>query len=339
MLVAGGRIQSCDSQTGAEVYDPQTGKWKPVAPMNNARFKHTATLLPDGKVLVVGGMQSGDIAASSTEVYDPLANTWTVVDALSTARSHHTATLLPTGKVLVAGGYNGSILDSAELYDPAADTWTTVAPLNTGRYFDTAVLLPNGIVLVTGGTSGNYTGAEQASAEIYDPALNTWTTIAPMNSVHFIHTATLLMNGRVLVTGGWNGYNPLDSAEVLDTGLGFDEAWRPAISSMPASLLSGTALSLTGTGFRGYQFAEGTGGGVYTSPSGYPLVQIRRLDSEQWLWLTPASFSSTSYTSLPVTGFPKGPVLVTVFVNGIPSQSKLLMLRDYFYVYLPLVRK
>ena len=220
-----------------------------------------------------------------------------------------------------------------------ADTWTTVAPLNTGRFFQAAVLLPNGKVLVTGGTSGTYSGAELASAEVYDPALNTWTTIAPMNSVHFIHTATLLASGKVLVTGGWNGYNALNSAEVYDAGLGYQEAWRPAITSMPASLLSGLALSFSGTGLRGIGLTEASSGGVYTSPSGYPLVQLRRLDSEQVLWLTPASFSSTSYTSLPITGFPKGPALVTVFTNGIPSQSKMLMLRDYFYVFLPLVRK
>ena len=183
-------------------------------------IKHTATLLPDGKVLVVGGMQSGDITANSAEVYDPVADTWTVVSALNSARGYHTATLLPGGKVLVAGGYDGSIVSSAELYDPAVDTWTVVAPLNTGRFFQAAVLLPNGKVLVTGGTSGTYSGAELASAEVYDPALNTWTTIAPMSSVHFIHTATLLMSGKVLVTGGWNGYNPLDSAEVYDTGSG-----------------------------------------------------------------------------------------------------------------------
>jgi hypothetical protein len=160
-----------------------------------------------------------------------------------------------------------------------------------------------------------------------------------MNSVHFIHTATLLLTGRILVTGGWDGYAPLASAEVYDLGLGYQEAWRPTISSIPSSLFSGSALTFSGTGLRGYQFADGSGGGAYSSASNMPLVQLRRLDNEQVRWLTPASFSSTSYTSLPITGFPKGPLLVTVFVNGIPSHSKMLMLRDYFYVYLPLAMK
>ena len=255
---------------------------------------------------------------------------------MNAIREYHTATLLTSGKVLVAGGFDGGLTPSVEVYDPAANTWTTVAPLNSRRHSHTATLLPNGRVFVLAGI--NDTGF-LASAEIYDPALNTWTKTPRLSTARYVHTATLLLDGRLLAVGGYNGSQYLTSAEIYDVGLGFQEAWRPTISSMPASLLSGTALSFTGTGLRGYQFADGSGGGTYGSPSNVPLVQLRSLDNEQVRWLTPASFTGTSYTSLPITGFPKGPAMVTVFVNGIPSQSKLLMLRDYFYVYLPLVRK
>jgi hypothetical protein len=101
--------------------------------------------------------------------------------------------------------------------------------------------------------------------------------------------------------------------------------------------LIGKPLAFTGTGFRGFGFAEATGGGIFTSPTNYPLVQLRWLENEQFLWLTPSSFSSTFYTSLPVTVLHQGPILVTVFVNGIPGISKMLILRDYFRVFLPLV--
>src|SRR5258705_2113445 len=87
--------------------------------LNIPRFLHTATLLPNGKVLVAGGRgTSGEL--SSAELYDPASGTWSATGSLNTARSLHTATLLPNGKVLVAGGYNNSYLNTAELHYPAS---------------------------------------------------------------------------------------------------------------------------------------------------------------------------------------------------------------------------
>src|SRR5947207_2438884 len=104
-----------------------------TGPLNTARYLHTATLLPNGKVLVAGGQNGGGFLVSS-ELYDPAAGTWAATTGpLNTARYAHTATLLPNGKVLVAGGQNGGgYLGSSELYDPAAGTWApTTGPLNT----------------------------------------------------------------------------------------------------------------------------------------------------------------------------------------------------------------
>src|SRR5437763_4719408 len=127
-----------------------------------ARNGHTATLLPNGKVLVAGGRNGNSILASA-ELYDPPSGTWSATGSLATARFFHTATLLPNGKVLVAGGGN----NSAELYDPASGTWSATGSLATARAFHTATLLPNGKALVAGGFS-SFSGGELASAELYN---------------------------------------------------------------------------------------------------------------------------------------------------------------------------
>ena len=87
----------------AELYDPASGTWTATGSLATARDYHTATLLPNGKVLVAGGVDNTDVLASA-ELYDPASGTWTATGSLATARYYHTATLLPNGKVLVAGG-------------------------------------------------------------------------------------------------------------------------------------------------------------------------------------------------------------------------------------------
>ena len=109
--------------------------WSATGSLGTARDDHTATLLPNGKVLVAGG-ENGSGALASAELYDPATGTWSATGSLATARDYHTATLLPNGKVLVAGGFNGSgDLASAELYDPATGTWSATGSLATARDF------------------------------------------------------------------------------------------------------------------------------------------------------------------------------------------------------------
>ncbi|NBP86548.1 MAG: kelch-like protein, partial [Mycobacteriaceae bacterium] len=144
MLVTGGYNNSGYSAS-AEVYDPALGTWAATGSLATGRYPHTATLLPNGKVLVTVG-NSADVYVYGSSVQA----TWTSTGPLATAREYHTATLLPNGKVLVAGG-NGAEgpPKNVEVYDPAQGTWTATSPLTIQRYYHTATLLPNGKVLVT----------------------------------------------------------------------------------------------------------------------------------------------------------------------------------------------
>jgi len=231
VLVAGGS-GGFDEDSGhystasAELFDPATGTWSPTGSLRTAREAHTATLLPNGKVLVEGGMENNIFfPLGSAELYDPATGTWSLTGNLGQARQIHTATLLPNGKVLFAGGYlGGQPLDSVELYDPAADTWSATGSLTPGRYYHTATLLPNVKVLVAGGEGGSY-GGSMTSAELYDPATGTWMPAGSLHTARYRHTATLLADGRVLVAGGHSGLTPWDggpltSAEVYDPATG-----------------------------------------------------------------------------------------------------------------------
>ena len=327
VLVAGGYNSSSGYLASAELYDPTSGTWSATNSLATARYVHTATLLPNGKVLVAGGVGNSGLLASA-ELYDPASGKWTATNSLATARYYHTATLLPNGKVLVAGGFDGSsALASAELFDPASGTWTATNSLAAARYIHTATLLPNGKVLVAGGVGNS---GLLASAELYDPTSGTWSATNSLAASRYYHTATLLPNGKVLVAGGGGSSSnsaALASVELYDIGLGFLRPdWQPQIATATSLLKSGSSLTLTGSRFQG--ISQASGGNFQDSSSNYPIVQLRSLESNQvaFLLVDPtAGWSDTAFTSKPVTGFPFGPALVTVFTNGIPSDTKYLV--------------
>jgi N-acetylneuraminic acid mutarotase len=222
VLVAGGDNGS--SLASAELYDPTTNTWSPAGSLATDRYHHTATLLPSGKVLVADGYRFHDypgyysVSLASAELYDPATNTWSAAGSLATDRYHHTATLLPSGKVLVAGGFgsSGTPLASADLYDPTTNTWSAASSMANARSGPMATLLESGKVLVAGGwgkvvVDGGWTTVSlHESAELYNPATNTWSAAGSLATARSGHTATLLPSGKALVVGGYNAemYDP-----------------------------------------------------------------------------------------------------------------------------------
>ncbi|MET0502941.1 MAG: kelch repeat-containing protein [Candidatus Binatia bacterium] len=222
VLIAGGAINNDDPPSAlvdTELYDPANGTWSGTGSLNTERYRHTATRLPDGKVLVAGGYNSSFLSLNGAEVYDPATGTWSGTGTLNTNRTDHTATLLPNGNVLVAGGYNVSgnrfsPLTNSELYDPVTGTWSATGALSVARSNHTATLLPNGKVLVAGGEIyGVFPSLSLNSAELYDPATGTWSVTANLNFPRRGHTATVLSDRRVLIAGGDN-QGTLASAEL-----------------------------------------------------------------------------------------------------------------------------
>jgi hypothetical protein len=223
LLVAGGANPATAS---AELYDPGARTFAPTGDMTASRSGHTATLLDGGKVLLAGGLPpSGQGPSLATaELYDPGTQTFTQTASMFVPRGQHSATKLRDGTVLVVGGLSNtmppSLVDVAEIYDPTGPGGfsETSTGLHTPRTNHTATLLKGGFsdgwVLIAGGrTPGNV----NAPMELYEPRIKGFGIVNPLNVGRSGHAATLLPDGKVLITGGFDqNQNPLASAELFD---------------------------------------------------------------------------------------------------------------------------
>lgn len=246
--------------------DPRTvpvaaGLLQPVGPMLATRSSHTATLLPNGQVLLAGGGDRDSVFASA-ELFDPATGHFTATGTMTTPRFGHEATLLPNGQVLITGGLmrGEEMIASAELYDPATQRFTPIGKMQLPRVAHRALLLPNGKVLITGGLSSAW--PRQRLAELYDPATKQFSPIGEMTIVRADHTATLLPNGQVLLSGGSTGrrinQDVTDTAELFDPATNRFTATEklavPRHKHAAVALRDGSVLVLGGADSGGYHF-------------------------------------------------------------------------------------
>jgi N-acetylneuraminic acid mutarotase len=226
--------------------------------MHVARYRPSAALLADGRVLVAGGVYADEErfeARASAELFDPETGAWSKTRPMNTARYGARAVTLQDGRVLVVGGTDDddSPLRSAEIYDPDSGRWASAGSLSTPRNAFTLTLLPDGSVLAAGGEAeGSWSGGKPlASVERFDPDAGTWSAAAPMASPRAEHVAAMLGDGRLLVAGGNDrrlqasdadeGFpDPTGSAEIYDP---VADSWAPTVPlATPRAGASAVAL-------------------------------------------------------------------------------------------------
>src|SRR5664280_1240877 len=215
--------------TPAPTSTPAPAGFSPTGSMPEVRTGHTATLLSDGRVLMVGGGNDTTMLASA-ELYDPATGKFSPTGSVALPRIGHTATLLRDGRVLVAGGQDNdtaplTYLASAEIYDPATGKFSLTGSMALPRYGASAALLPHGRALVTGGENlrdgATVRTGVLASAEVYDPATGKFSPTGSMAVARTTQSATLLASGLVLIAGGQTGTSRVvASAELYDPSTG-----------------------------------------------------------------------------------------------------------------------
>lgn len=350
VLVTGG------GTTTTEIYDPATNSWSPSGVLSPARRFHTATLLWTGAVLVTGGTY---IAGPMTraELWVPWSGEFSLLETMSTTRSNHAAVLLPDGRVVVAGGSTSTATALVEIWDPATGEFTNGGTGTVLRIGARAALLGDGRVLIAGGNeSGN------ASAEVFDPATGSVTPLgsaivaAPLTFTSTVlsdgtvlligsnydqagrrylggsaatmaiprenHRATLLEDGRVLVTGGTSNGTATTLAEVFSTNEGAQESRRPVISTMPTLVCQPAAINVTGINFS--SMITGASGKTTGSEANLPLLRLQRVEDDVVFFARPVSRNATSFNSATLPNVPFGHYRATVISNGISSLERIV---------------
>ena len=272
----------------------QANGWTSAGSMSTPRVFHTATLLPDGRVLIVGGAA----ALRTAEIYNPTSNSWTTTGSLNIGRQGHAAVLLSNGKVLVSGGTSsaGQTITAAETYDPSTGSWTLVTSMNTDRADFPMSLLTSGKVLVAGGYQSRGATVPTNAAEVYDPVGNRWTSIA-MPAYRANEPATLLANGQILVTGGDDGYSEYATVEVFDP---------PS-----ASWLTGTPMQIARSFHGAVRLNNGNvlvAGGFNQSLGALDIAELYNPAARAWSY---AASMITARSEPTVSLMPNGRVLVT----------------------------
>lgn len=208
ILIAGGCSRAgCEGNQDAvasELFEPADGSFAPGPAMTSPRAGHTATVLADGRVLVVGGYPGeGRPPLASAELFDPNTNRFMTTGSMAQPRGSHTATALADGRVLVVGGVDATneVIATVEIYDPGRGEFAAAASLPVAVATHTAVRLSTGEIMVAGGRPTR-SGAVTASAVIYDPTTDSWRSTGDLQDARYKHAAVALPTGGALVIGG-----------------------------------------------------------------------------------------------------------------------------------------
>lgn len=243
VFIPGGANFQGEQLGDAELYsaDSGGGTFGVSGGLHSERVDDAALTLPDGTILVTGGINGVGFVSNTAEIYDPSTKRLTPTKTTMTIGHHgHTMTMLKSGKVLIAGGNN----DVAELYDPASGSFTaTVGKMTAVRLHSTATLLNDGTVLIAGGAPDNVKPALK-SAELYDPASDTFSPVAaPMQSTRVFQVAALLPDGKVLLAGGSDTSD--DSGGATNTAEIYDPSAKTFTDS--TNTMSAQRYAATGT--------------------------------------------------------------------------------------------
>ena len=208
------------------VAQPRTGlgRLRATASMHMARAAHTATTLPGGGVLIVGGFTGDESKLAGAELFDPGSERFADIAQSNERRQSHAATRLPDGQVLISGGMGtgNRSLATAELFNPVTNTFRTTGRMTMARAGHEAVLLDDGRVLLVGGVGTGWTFL--ATAEIFDPRTGVFSATGTMSEPRESHVAIRLRDGRVLIAGGHRGRGAATiisrTAEIFDPATG-----------------------------------------------------------------------------------------------------------------------
>jgi uncharacterized protein (TIGR03437 family) len=238
----------------AEIYDAVAGAFSFTGNQLYLGGKQQGALLAEGRVLLLD-------CCRAEQLYDPASGTFSLTGAMTGIYEDGFASAMPaTGKLLVTGGYDedvGRVSAGACLYDSATGTFVATGNMETPRNDHTATTLGDGTVLIAGGYVGPTSASVTASAEIYDPAAGTFAPTGDMTRVRVNHTATLLLDGTVLIADGsttpaeiYHPVQPVPAPVLFSLGgdaQGQGAVWHAAtgqVASASNPAIAGEALSM-----------------------------------------------------------------------------------------------
>ena len=273
VLIAGGFSSQAETvRNDAVLYNSTNKTFSTVSnTMSTTREFATATLLPNGKVLIAGGRTQSSLITNTTDLFDPSSNTFTQGPNMSAEREHAAAVLLSNGDVLIAGGDSGSgALNSSDIYTPApapnVGTFNNGPTMSAARTALMATILSDGTALFAGGN--NNSGTTLNSAEIFNPGSGSPTFSLVTNSMiaaRAFGTATLLPDGNVLIAGGLvagDGTHALKTTDLFLAQNGQFQNPRTASSTMMNVARGNMAASLTAGGTVIISGGDTVGGGA-----------------------------------------------------------------------------